>query len=111
MSVTGENPYLANFDNSVIQNTTMGFITFPCWFNNEDEEERAENLGIAPKREQKMVSINSTQICSFKEGEEENSTEVVLSNQDSYLLAMHIDDFIDIITEVDNYFDFSVNVN
>lgn len=87
-----------------------GFIKLSCLYTENEDEDKAENLKVAPKQCKKIVRINTGQICSFM-AHGKGETRVFLANQEVFVVEMKVDAFEDLVAEVDSVFDYEMNAN
>jgi hypothetical protein len=87
----------------------MAYISFSCSFEDEDSD-TIENLKLKPKKTVKSVRLNTAQICTYYEYEGDK-TIVILSNQDSYIIDIDVEDFEEKLYDIENIIPIEINEN
>ncbi len=83
----------------------MAFLSFPVYFSEDDFEEK-ENLGLAIKTTEGVVSINTQQIVAYNEMDNKH-TMTRLSNGDCFECPLGLEEFENILSTVENIVDLS----
>ena len=83
----------------------MAFLKFPMLFS-EDDYEKKETLGLETTLEEGIITINTKQICTYNEMENENVL-VRMANGDACELPISEEDFEVLLLEIESIFDLS----
>lgn len=81
----------------------MGFIAVPFDFCEDDWEDK-EDMGIPAKKIRGIMVINTQHIIAYNEMDSGN-IRVKMSNAEDYEIPLDIDDFEDLLSQIDMIYD------